>query len=265
MSTLSGQSISNTYDGLLKLSDSTTGITSTFQAIEDGLGNNTGARIKTDNLTAPNLYNVYRLKADYYGPGWGLGVGVASVAGQQNCLSSILFYDSGVYSYSAISVYTGTITSTSDVVTASLYSAQWVTGIGLAPYELLVSGLTFDVTSTGQKTQVFSTPLSMSGYGGGIFYLVLKIANAGVTPTFRFTSSPTTATNQTLSILIPQYGLAKNVAGNIGGPTSVGINQNFIFPSMSNFVTTFSEADVNGRSSTLSTSAWGFALHTDRA
>lgn len=42
MGTLTGQQINNTYDGLLKLSDSTTGITSTFQAIEDGLGNNTG-------------------------------------------------------------------------------------------------------------------------------------------------------------------------------------------------------------------------------
>ena len=49
MGTLSGQSISDTYDGLLKLADSTTGITSTYQQIQDGLGNDTNTKISTNN------------------------------------------------------------------------------------------------------------------------------------------------------------------------------------------------------------------------
>lgn len=44
MSNLTGQQIQNTYEGLLNLEDSTTGITSNLQAIQDGLGNNTGDR-----------------------------------------------------------------------------------------------------------------------------------------------------------------------------------------------------------------------------
>ena len=40
MSTLSGNNISQTYQGLIKLSNSTTGVTSTTQSFQDGLGNN---------------------------------------------------------------------------------------------------------------------------------------------------------------------------------------------------------------------------------
>ena len=40
MSTLFGQNISQTYPGLIKLADSTTGVTSTTQSFQDGLGNN---------------------------------------------------------------------------------------------------------------------------------------------------------------------------------------------------------------------------------
>ena len=50
MGTLSGQSISDTYDGLLKLEDSTTGITSTYQQIQDGLGNDTNTKISTQGI-----------------------------------------------------------------------------------------------------------------------------------------------------------------------------------------------------------------------
>ena len=40
MSTLFGNNISQTYQGLIKLADSTTGVTSTTQSFQDGLGNN---------------------------------------------------------------------------------------------------------------------------------------------------------------------------------------------------------------------------------
>ena len=55
MGTLTGQQIKDTYEGLLKLTDSTTGITNSFQAIQDGLGNDTGLQIKQDGFYSNNL------------------------------------------------------------------------------------------------------------------------------------------------------------------------------------------------------------------
>jgi hypothetical protein len=55
MSNLTGQQIKDTYEGLLNLQDSTTGITNSFQAIQDGLGNDTGAQIKQDGFYSNNL------------------------------------------------------------------------------------------------------------------------------------------------------------------------------------------------------------------
>jgi hypothetical protein len=52
MGTLSGQTIQNTYDGLLKLEDSTNPITSSPQFIQDGLGNNTNMKIGTNLSTS---------------------------------------------------------------------------------------------------------------------------------------------------------------------------------------------------------------------
>ena len=71
MSTLTGQRIKNTYDGLLKTEDSTQGLPATGQVtIEDGLGNdsalelgrvNNGATIK-GNLNITELTSSKNLK-----------------------------------------------------------------------------------------------------------------------------------------------------------------------------------------------------------
>ena len=55
MSALTGNQIKDTYQGLLKLADSTTGITSSFQAVQDGLGNDTGLRIATGPVSYTHL------------------------------------------------------------------------------------------------------------------------------------------------------------------------------------------------------------------
>jgi hypothetical protein len=105
MSNLTGQQIQNTYDGLLNLQDSTNGITSTLQPIQDGLGNNTGARIATNFFTAPNVPNLnMNLIPDYMGCGAGAGVGIAQSPNSQNRLQYNIFYDNGVASYSAITI-----------------------------------------------------------------------------------------------------------------------------------------------------------------
>ena len=59
MSTLYGNNISQTYQGLIKLADSTTGVTSTTQSFQDGLGNNLPIQVSntTVNISGSFLVN----------------------------------------------------------------------------------------------------------------------------------------------------------------------------------------------------------------
>jgi hypothetical protein len=191
MSTLSGQSISNTYDGLLKLSNSTTGITSTFQAIEDGLGNNTGSRISTQGITSPNIGNVQTtLVPDFMGNGF-TPTASAPTANTHNRLIYQIFYDTGVHSYSAITYNLNTLSSTSDDVNFYIYSLQLVPGYGVAPKDLIMSGITLESRSpstTGIKTTLLPSTLSFSGTGGGWYVYAYYVSNGGVTQTVRYTN-----------------------------------------------------------------------------
>ena len=59
MSSLFGNNISQTYQGLIKLADSTTGVTSTTQSLQDGLGNNIPIQVSnnTVNISGSFLVN----------------------------------------------------------------------------------------------------------------------------------------------------------------------------------------------------------------
>jgi hypothetical protein len=59
MSTLFGNNISQTYQGLIKLADSTTGVTATTQSLQDGLGNNIPIQVSntTVNISGSFLVN----------------------------------------------------------------------------------------------------------------------------------------------------------------------------------------------------------------
>lgn len=185
MSTLTGQQIQNSYQGLLKLDNSTTGITENLQAIQDGLGNNTGLRIATDLLEAPNIPSFIPLKARYYGTGF-QNTGATQLGnGTQNVILANIFLDGGEYSYSAITINTQNITSSSDTVEMALYTAQMINPHGLFPHIPVISGITADTTTTGLKTFVFPSHISFSGYGGGYYFIVFKISNSGVQPTWR--------------------------------------------------------------------------------
>ena len=185
MGTLTGQQINNTYDGLLKLADSTTGITQSLQNIEDGLGNATGLRITIGQLESDNIPSFVPLKAQYYGPGFtATNIGQFG-AGTQNIILASPFYDNGNYSYSALTLFTTTATSTSDTIELALYTSQMINPFGLYPHTPIISGITADTTTTGQKTYVFPSNISMSGYGAGVYWLVYKISNGGVQPTWR--------------------------------------------------------------------------------
>jgi hypothetical protein len=186
MSTLTGQAIKDTYEGLLKLEDSTAGITDSFQAIQDGLGNNTGLQIKQNQLQGGGLFSSTYLVPQYMGGGVQIGAVVQYAAGTQNIIMASEFYDSGVFSYSAMSFYLATATSTSDTCEAAIYSAQYINGAGLHPKDLVISGITIPTTgATGMKTITFPSNISMSGTGAGPYFVVFKISNSGVQPTFR--------------------------------------------------------------------------------
>ena len=198
MSNLTGQQIQNTYEGLLNLQDSTTGITSNLQAIQDGLGNNTGARIATNFFTAPNVPNLnFNLIPDMMGTGVGpTAQPTANPANSQNRIAYTIFWDSGVYSYSALTYNLATLSSTSDVVDLYFYTLQLVPGIGIAPKDLVMSGITLQSAgSTGYKTTALPSTLSFSGTGGGFYVVLSYIQNAGVTPTVRY-ANPQMQQNQ---------------------------------------------------------------------
>ena len=264
MPSLTGQQIQNTYDGLLKLANSTTGITSSIQAIQDGLGNNTGSRIATNFFQSPTTFGMNYLKADYYGVGVN-ATATAPVANTQNVINAMYFYDNGNFDYSAITFNIATATTSSDVWTCAFYTAQWVPNIGLAPATLIQSGITLTTNSTGLKTITLPSTLSFSGYGPGLFFWVWKLANAGVTPTVR--PMGFNAAGQLTQVSYSSLGYTISAAGTgFQGlmKTTPITNPGATYPSLSNFQTSYSVADVSSPSTTIAMPTYGFVLNTIR-
>lgn len=262
MANLSGQTIQSTYPGLLNLATATTGITSTPQQIQDGLGNNTGTKIATNWLTNPMVFGMQDYKADYYGLGFTAN-GVAPVANTQNILIANLFYDNGTYDYSAITYNLTTATTSSDVVTIAFYSTQYVDGVGVAPSVLIQSGITLSSTAPlGVKTTALPSTLSFSAYGPGYYFMMMKISNGGVTPTTRYTGSG----NALISAGLPsaKLGFTLTPAGTAAqiSTKSVGGTPQIAYSGLTNFQTSFSTSDVRTFSSTVTPPAYGFALNT---
>jgi hypothetical protein len=270
MSNLTGQQIQNTYKGLLNLQDSTTGITSTLQAIQDGLGNNTGARIATNYFTARNVPNMdFNIVPDIVGTGFGLAQGSTNPATSENRIGYGIFYDSGVYSYSAMTYQLVTLSTTNDVVNFYFYSLQLVPDIGIAPKNLIMSGITLSSITpsvTGYTTTILPSPLSFSGTGGGYYVFMTYIQNSGTTPTVRYSNpvSPQSQIAQTPFINIPlgtyraPSGLTQSefcgyYRGLVGGQYLL----DNLTPQL-----TFSESDIinNQRVSTLTRPNIGFGL-----
>jgi hypothetical protein len=264
MSTLSGQTIQSTYQGLLKLANSTTGITSNLQAIEDGLGNNTGVRITTNQLESPNIGSYIPLRGRYYGAGFTNVSSNQMANGTQNIIIAQSFYDLGQYSYSAMSYHVVTATSTSDSVEFAIYTAQQ-TENGIFPHTPIMSGMTLTgLTTTGVKDFVFSNNLSFSGYGAGLYFSVFKVSNSGVQPTIRF-GGPTGGTNIPLvSNLI--LGFSKTATINqyqFAVPVSQQINA-LVLSGQTTFDNPFSSTIYTTQSmnNNILGSGLGFILHT---
>lgn len=266
MSTLSGQTIQSTYQGLLKLADSTTGITSNLQAIEDGLGNNTGLRITTNQLESPNIQSFVHLKAQYYGPGFQNSNTAQYAAGTQGIILGSWFQNAGNNSFSAITFNTTTITSTSDTVEFAIYTTQMINPFGLFPHAPIISGITADTTTLGLNTYIFPSHISFSGYGGGIYFILCKISNGGVQPTWRpgTIQGPITILQQSAQ----QYGITQQFAtntfssNNIRGNNSVG--NMLVFSGLTTFDNPYSNTinTAQSTSTTVGGNFGGFILHT---
>jgi hypothetical protein len=268
MGTLTGQQINQTYDGLLKLADSTTGITSSLQSIQDGLGNDTGSRIGTNYFTAPNVPNLnFNLKPDFAGTGFNTGAGSIFGATTQNKTLYTMFYDSGNYAYSAVTYNLGTLSSTSDVVSMAFYSMQMVPQYGIAPKDLIMSGITLESrapSTTGVKTTLLPSTLSFTATGGGFYIAAINISNGGVTPTVRYGSGVFTIYNQSFGLGL---GLFLNAAGtttNVGSRAGSITNSNSLLPLNLPFQTSYTDTDIRSNLENLNTTFPGFGLNVIR-
>lgn len=262
MSVLTGQQINLTYPGLLNLATATTGITSNPQQIQDGLGNNTGIKIATNYLTAPNVLGVQDYKGDFYGLGF-VGNSVTAVASTQNIIIGQPFYDNGTYDYSAITYNIGTSTTSSDVITCGFYSSQYVDGVGLAPSVLIQSGITLTTNSTGLKTTTLPSTLSFSGYGPGYYWWIYKYSNAGATPTVRPGGSSGGFTSAAIMSAKLGFTLLPSGTSPQGPIKSIAATGLVIaYSGLTNFQTSYSSADVKTYSTTVQPAIYGFALNT---
>ena len=265
MSNLTGQAIQNTYPGLLNLATATTGITSTPQQIQDGLGNNSNTRISTSGIISPNIVNMNNLKPDYCGNGFSTAASVANSVNTQNKVLFVPFYDTGNFSFSAVSYNLDTLSTTSDVVTLAFYTMQYVPLIGIAPKDLIMSGITLESASpstTGIKTTNLPSTLSFSGTGGGYYIAAYYVSNSGTTPTVRFKSPNIT------SFVSNGYawnlGFVLNASAN---GTQIGIRAGTIGTQSSSlnlpFQLSYSQSDITSNSSvTIVNTTWGFGLKT---
>lgn len=262
MANLSGQTIQTTYPGLLNLNTATTGITSTPQAITDGLGNNTGTKIATNWLTNPMVLGLQEYKGDYYGLGFS-SAGITPVASTQNVILAFPFYDSGSFDYSAITYNVVSATTTSDVVTAAFYTTQFVDGVGLAPSVLIQSGITLTSNSTGVKTTSLPSTLSFSAYGPGVYFMCVKNANAGVIPTIRYGGAINNANwSATIALKVGYTLTAAGTSAQVPYKSPTGQSA-IVYSGLTNFQTSYSSTDVKTYSSTVGfNQSYGFVLNT---
>lgn len=267
MSALSPQQINQSYQGLLKLSDSTTGITSTLQAVEDGLGNDTGLNIATNRLEGGNLFNLYRPSTipQYFGNGI-TAVSQNNPGAIGNTLIAGLFYDNGIHSYSAITVNVTNLEASSSIEVA-FYNTQYLDTYGYAPYQKLVTEVSIDTTSTGIKTISFPTPLSFSGTGPGVYYVVFKYNSTG-SATQRLSGNPNTNVPSAMNwMIISNLGIVFNTAAT-SAQNAFRVNSTSGLVAVVNyntasFPTTWTSTELNTITSVAS-SLPGFLLNTIR-
>lgn len=262
MSSLTSTQINNTYPGLLKLEDSTSGITNTLQTIQDGLGNNLPLKVKDSQIQGQNLFSFGYFVPDYEGNGF-TATGTQYPNGTQNKLNMTPFYNSGLNSFSAITYRVITATTVSDTVELGFYTAQYVNGKGYQPKDLVMSGITLEAGTTGVKVTTLPSTLSFSGYGSGIYIAVVKVSNSGVQPTLRYSAIANTIS---LAVFSTHLGMVMNTTGDgismIQQTASTIANSNgAIYSTLADFQTSFAPGDFSGGILGSTYGGFGFALN----
>jgi len=268
MSSLTNTQINNTYPSLLKLSNSTTGITSTTQSVEDGLGGDTGLKIKQDYLGGSSLLPFKKQDTEYT-MGYGIGTvtsgaGTAFPAGSHNLTFGQFYYDRGHITYSAFSYTLGTASSTNDVIEMGLYTTEY-SAYGLVPKDQIgtwtLSGT--DVTTPGFLKKVLPSNITLDE--GGIYYVMYVITNPTlVTPTVRFRASQ--LSNQIGAFAAIFCGWALDSTNNaylntIKGPTSLS-QGNVYFQGISGpLPSSYNAASFNGTVSSSGAPVVGFVFN----
>jgi len=262
MSSLTSTQINNTYPGLLKLEDSTSGLTNSFQTIQDGLGNNLPLKVKDGQIQGQNLFSFGYFVPDYEGPGF-LATQTTPPGTSQNVLNATPFYNAGLNSFSAITYRVIVATTTTDTAEVAFYSTQFVPGLGLQPKDLILSGISLDLTTTGVKTLALPSTMSFSGFNSGIYFAVMKISNSGVTPTFRTGAYATTATFQVISSQLGLQFSSNNDTMSLpfkqGGTQAT--SPGFVYSTLATFKTSFVAADFSGGILNASYIGFGFGLN----
>jgi len=269
MADLSSLPINISYPGVLNLETATTGITQSVQALQDGLGNDTGVQIAENRFEGANIFNVYRpAVAKYYGNG--IGTTTTPPAGSQNVLSQTFFYDNGLHSYSAFTMNCLTL-GAGESVDVAFYNAQYHNTYGYIPYQRLTAVYNVDATSTGFKTIAFTSgDLSFSGTGPGFYFMIVRF-NAGGTPACRFAQSgiqpsfyfPNGMLMWNNGFVLNNGGSQYISAFNTAGTSATQINTNIY--SLASFPTTWTGSDSATLTSTSTINFTpGFILHTIR-
>ena len=259
MATLSGQTIQSTYQGLLKLATSTTGITSTLQSVEDGLGNSLQMKVSTGRTFLPYTLQSSNYKPRYAGPGFTNSSAQQFAAGTQNIILAQPFFDLGLYDYSAITYNVFTATTISDLVEVAFYNTQ-VGASGHTPYQRIGAVQTLSgLTTTGVKTlDITGGTISFSAGGSDVYWLVFKINNSGATPVVRFGSQPNTLVSNIVSNSL--LGIAYTQPLTNTASSFYRSNGTFAaYTGTTTFDATYTYSTLIGTQSTSTTSINGFA------
>jgi hypothetical protein len=215
MSALTGSQINQSYQGLLKLADSTTGITAGHQAITDGEGNDTGTRIGQNFFQPPWGISHYELEPnDYYGNG--ISGSQVNVAGSQPNNTTIeWFYDRGVESYSAVTFNMWTQADANEELRYAFYKLGFIPNYGYVATDRVSDVYTFTgiTLGTGWREHVLPTPISFSGTGPGLYAFAHVYYTPDGTFTGRFTSQSFVSTNFN-TFLPTNLGFVRNSSNN---------------------------------------------------
>jgi hypothetical protein len=263
MSALSSSQINQSYQGLLKLADSTTGITSSVQSIQDGLGNETGFKIAENRIQGGNVFPIYSPGvAPYYGTGM-LPSGSNPGTNNANKVNLSWFYDNGVQSYSAITMNCTTLAA-GESITVTFYDAQRYDDFyGYTAKDKLVSEVTLSADTTGLKTAVFSTPLSFSGTGPGFYFFSVRYNTGAATPVQRFGSSSQTTTQTPLALNVSQLGfVGTNTNAFVTSMRTTATSYAMTAYDLSSFPSSWDSSNLSQSLGYTITTAPGFVLHT---